>query len=265
MRKRNNKFLAIGLATVGVIGAGSVAFATWLVGVQQTERQVELDVLVDDTQDVNISLTAQLSSQILNIEDTTSFDNTNGNAMIGTADISSAPSALKFGFSELKLVIGQDVTKQFQSITVTCAELYPLTSTGINKIQVKESKESDLVNKRNTAEGLKYIDFTTITLNADDFNVSGKTYTLKTEAATTDKFKFAFGDYFDGKSPVNYYNDIYANKSGEGSTWSGLKRNIYSNTELETQHTHIIDELRAMKNHFENKTLTLTVKANFIN
>lgn len=264
MLKRKNKFLAIALASLGVVGAGSVAFATWLVGVQQTEKNLQLDVLVDETQDVNIRLTAELTNTELVVGEKEIYDNSEGKAMIGTETSDVDAAALTFGFKNFKLTVGEGVTKKFQNVTITCAELYPLTSSGTNLIQIKENSGSELVNKRSTVEGLKYLDFSTITLTADNFDVQNNVYTLKTDKPTTDKFTFVWGDYFGNQSPVNYYNDIYANKESEGTgKWSGLKTDIYKEGELDDQHTNIINELKAMNEHFKGKKINLLVKANF--
>ena len=269
MLKRKNKFFAIALATVGIIGAGSVAFATWLVGVQQTEKKLQLNVLVDAVEDTSIKLSAKLASNDLKIAETTAYDNSNGNAIIGSKDGNQFDAnALKFSFSELQVDMEKGSSKEIDNVKISCVTTLTTDLSANNKIQSKSTKEGPLANHRTDASNLSYIELKEITIPGTDFKEEGSTGLFKFDANTStadDKFNFSWGTFFGSKSPVNYYNSIYSD-GGEGA-WTGFKT-IYTEEELDTQHTNIITELKGMDTYFkelktgENKGITLKVKLN---
>lgn len=269
MLKRRNKFLAIGLATVGVIGAGSVAFATWLVGVQQTERNVQLNVLVDSVEDSSIKLTAKLTSEELKVAETTAYDNSTGNAIIGSKEGNQFDAkALKFNFSELQVAMEKGSSKEIDNVKITCVTNLITDLTANNKIQSKTGEGTQLANHRTEATSLSYIALNEITIPGTDFKQEGSNGIYKFDANTSsqdDNFKFTWGTFFGGKSPVNYYNEIYSD--GTTGNWTGFK-DIYTEEELDKQHANIITELKGMDTYFkklktgEKNGITLKVKLN---
>lgn len=277
MLKRGNKFLAIGLAAVGVLGAGSIAFATWIVGIQQKETPLELSLKVDDAIDSSISVSATLSDSELFVTDTEKID-ASENVIISTGEVAS--DALTFSLNEIKVTKEAGAKdKQVQSF-----EFY-LSSEESEKLNITLGETNNKIETtagtntkyRNDGGKVSYLTFATKTITVDKFDTKldsdNKTsiYTLKSDS--NEKLAFDWGTYFKTNtesavptSPAVFYNDVYCTKADTGNNvYNGF---INNDEEFnKSQHTNIINELDAMKTYFTDTVnkLTVTLKVNFAN
>ena len=204
MLKRKNKFLAIGLATVGVLGAGSVAFATWLVGVQQKDETVKLSVLVDNVEDSSIKLIATLADTNLKIAETTAYDNSSGNAIIGSKNGNNFDvNALKFSFNELSVTFGSGSPKEIDNVKITCVTTLTSDMSANNKIQSKTTESDTLAAHRKNATNLSYIELQEITILGTDFkeeSAQNGVFKFDASASSADEnFKFSWGSFFENQ------------------------------------------------------------------
>lgn len=268
MLKRRNKALAIGLATLGVISVGTVAFATWIVGVQQKETTLQLSLKVDDVQDSSISVSAALKDKELFITDTQEIKGSD--TVIVSTD---AVAADALSFSLENIVVEQEeaskskVVESFE-ISLVQASSEKLSFDLNEQNNLIETTAGDGTKYRTAQTKVSYLTFATETIAVDKFDAAKKeegtklttTFTLKQEF---NKLAFEWGDYFDMKSPAVFYNDIYCTKDSGNNNYNGFVN--ADDAFIKAQHTNIINELKEMDNYITNtvQNLTLNLKVNF--
>ena len=268
MLKKRNKFLAIGLATVGVIGAGSIAFATWIVGIQQKAVDLKLSLLVDNTQDKSFFLEATLDDSVIDVKDTVSITDPT-KALVTTENVDQ--NALSFSLSTLRYKAGENFDGTISGFTFKLADgeadkLSVTTADGNNKIKDSTST-SELY--RDNSQKLPYLVFNEVTVPSTELGdpTDSGGYKSYDVSKVNSKLKFIWGTFFklkneeNGKSPAAFYNDIYCKKQSD--SYDGLKDGL-TNTFIAEQHTAIKEELASMKSTLEAiKELKIIVTANF--
>lgn len=247
----NKKVLKI-VCGFAVVSLGTVGFSAWVVGLQQKETSsattIKVDTVTNDTQ----YLSATSENQTIVIAERSVPESNSG--IITAKDLSKgdSPSGLTIDGNALKF--------SFDSINVLLSEKTQTDNnfTGV-KIELDDTANSFLettVNNvgRSGSESWSYLTFKTVTLTfAKNFtrvepgNDGYIEYTLNKStingaAEDTTKLSLDWGTYFNGESPVTYYNSI--DRSGKDTS------------ELISLIKNVNNELTTMNKELNNKKIT---------
>lgn len=251
--KKNTKILGLCIS-FPCVAIGTIGLSTWLIGVEDTKEELSLTLNVDNVNSTSLILEATFEDdQTIAIAESDSYTK-GSNDIIGTNDeggLSISKKSLSFSFSALNIYTTDenfDLKKYKLTIDVTLPEA--------NNISVKETTNSTTVfhpNKNN----FNYLTFNTISWEGE--NLSNKI--LKDNVYTSsnglyryklndevNNFSLKWGNFFEQKSPVNFYNDKYHNVS---STLTAADKVSYVNA--------AVNEITTMKNSLENETVKVTV------
>ena len=249
--KKRSKYIALSVSALALVSVCSIGFATWLVGVQQTTDEVTLNAQVDNYVNDTIFLSATLSTTSVKICETSKVDKT-GNNIIGTTTatgeggIGYAEDGLQFKFADITLKVSRTTTAKVPDrIEVSLADNNAWNNVTANTLG--NGKRPD------TGSPWTYL---TLGENgslkfslATDFEKSSDedydTYTLNSGKLTQ---TFGWGTFFEGEAPTTFYNKKYKDAMDNFS-------------EVTAGVTAITTELKAMKNAFTGKTITLKVEA----
>lgn len=252
-KSSRRKWVVGGVAFFGSIALLTTGFATWVVGVQQTEDEEGISVTVNTTTNKSIRLEAVLSEGDV------------GDAAIMLAETEKksdgkiinedtpVPNALDITFKTLKITMGQNATKP-SGLKMT--------------IDTSENKNQQII--ANTYEFSDHSGESDLTyIAAPDSIVLDKTAQTGTVTETAEgqnivwdiknkTFTFKWGTYFNNVSPCNYYNSFF-NASGptqddEDAVWP---------TQADVD--AVTNEMTAMHNAFNapNNKITLTLELTF--
>lgn len=238
-KSSRRKWVVGGVAFFGSIALLTTGFATWVVGVQQTQDEGDVNVTVNTTTNKSIKFEAELSDADIKLAET---EKKSGGKIIN--EDTPEPGALDITFSTLKITMGQNATKP--------SGLKMTIDTSDNKNQQIIAKTYEF-SDHSGESGLTYI-------AAPESIVLDATAGTGNVTATTDKqnnivweintktFSFGWGTYFDNGSPCEYYNSFF---SGSEPTQADVDA--------------VTKEMTAMHDAFNdpNDTITLTLELTF--
>ena len=260
MFKKKKIVLTSVLALAGV-SLATVGFATWVVGLQKQTEDLTVQAIVDDSFNKSVYLEAKTNGAPVTIAEKTSHSAT-GNEIVSaevndsSSDIKVDENALSFEFEKLQYSVGINLD--------SIAAEYPNFMTielinengDINHVK-KENCKLD-VNYRTVPESdpttYHYLSFKeTIELNSTNVTEeTPKNATYKVCKLKNTKFVFDWGNYFEGKSPVTFYNE---KSTAKAKTFKGdLSAKLFSDSEKANL------ELQAMKNSLTGSDKVLKVK-----
>lgn len=244
----------VGLALVSLC---SVGFATWLVGMNKESAtseitQIKFDAVSSQTKYVDI---VGATGDTLTIVDSVT-SNTNGTNNIvlegdSKTDLTVALEKFELAYSEkgtfesLKLNASIDGVKTgLPAYTTATTDVFGRTD-GTNYYYIKLAKFSETPTVTSTETTITY-DSTTKLKSDFDANtepIEGfEYYTIKDTSKT---LKFTWGNMFEGKAPIEYYQ---------------AELNDAKDIETKLKMLNAIDqELTAMNEAFKNKTIKITV------
>lgn len=237
MLKRNKKNVLIGVCALAGVALTSVGFATWIVGVTNTDASLKYNVQVDNVSSDTVYLTCNTTPGNIKIGETTPKKDKGKTDIAGTDDLSSFTDALQFSIKDITLKIGTSVTADVRPNKLKLSLNY---ENGLNAANVV-TEGNNLLTKDGSAEkvrtGSNYhylqleetIDLTygksgdasNLNMVTDDVETNGyKTYTFTKNAKNEYVSSLLWGNYFGNdtsktavnKSPVTYYNALYAEK-----------------------------------------------------
>ena len=260
MFKKRKIVLTSVLALAGV-SLATVGFATWVVGLQKQTEDLTVQAIVDDSFNKSVYLEAKTKAAPVVVAEKKAHTAT-GNEIVSaevnnpSSDIKVDENALSFEFEKLQYSVGKNLNS-------TAAE-YPNFMTielinenaDINHVKKDNCKLDG--SYRTVPESdpttYHYLSFKeTIELNSTNvtettpYNATYKVYKL----AKT-KFVLDWGNYFEGKSPVTFYNE---KSKAKAASFSGdLSAELFSDSEKANL------ELQAMKNSLTGSGKVLKVK-----
>ena len=244
----------VGLALVSLC---SVGFATWLVGMNKESAtasitDIKFDTVSSQTKYVDIKGVAGDTLTIVDNSVTSNPDGTNNIILQGDSktDLTVALNKFELAYSEEgtfnSLVLSASIDgvgTRLPAYTTQTKDIFGRTAS-TNYYYIKLDKFSE-------TSSASYTD-TTITYNStaleSDFDANSETiagfnyYKIKNSNKT---LKFTWGNMFDGKAPIKYYQD---------------KLDDEKDIETKLKMLNAIDqELTAMNEAFKNKTIKITV------
>lgn len=227
----------------GILGFAAVAltttgFATWIVGVQKTSVDNNLNVTVDTATNNSVVLTATLSDSDIALKETATV--TNGKIVNTDGILETDKDALKIKFSSITIEWGQNYDFEFDQLELRFGTIN--ASSGEVETKTYGTTTSSLGtgsgdSYKRTGSSWTYIEcpsplsISTSTIQPDK-NTGIKTLTLSEQ-----EFEFNWGTFFDRKSPAEFYNEKF--------------KNVESLSTLAKASGEIQQELTAMKNYFE--------------
>ncbi len=239
--KSRRKWIMGGLAAFASVALLTTGFAVWVVGVQETNKDADINVKVDTASNESLYFNIALSDDnILLAEDKVvdgadvfvkAKDGEGENAI----KVSSNP--LQITFSEIKVQYGKNSslkpTKIAFSLDAASEAMVTTTNNQLGSLRTGESwkyinKPSDIVLPTST--------------DSTNYKTDASGNVIVTMAGVT--ADFTWGDYFGGKnaSPCDFYNSKF-NKTANNMT--------YDNSLL------VQNELDAMAKAFESGTIKL--------
>lgn len=235
MLKRNKKNVLIGVCALAGVALTSVGFATWIVGVTNTDASLQYNVEVDDVSSDTVYLSCNTDVGNIKIGEKTAKANKDKTDIAGTDDLSKFTNALEFSIKDITLKIGTSVAEGTRPNKLKLSLNYENGLNAANKV----SSANNLLTKDGKTEKVRtgtdyyYLqleetipliygtssDGTNPNMVTDDVETNGyKTYTFTRDAKNEYVSSLLWGNYFGNetseasvnKSPVTYYNALYA-------------------------------------------------------
>ena len=240
-KSSRRKWVVGGVAFFGSIALLTTGFATWVVGVNDNDEDNTVNVNVETTENASVSFTMTYASGE-SADNTITIDEPKPYSFEGDKIINPGEGESKFDF-----------TVTFESVNITIGNAaqedkgydgieFAITGTN-NEIQ----STGNMLGTERSGGPWTYLaapakkTFTELGLTNE-----GGTYAT-TWAGSDVEITFGWGTFFGGKSPCNYYNELY----NGGNLASIGDDNAIVNA--------IHSEMSAMKNAFTTtKTITLT-------
>lgn len=247
----NKKVLKV-ICGCAVISVATVGFSAWIVGLQQSETSsattINVDTVTNDTQ----YLSATSAKQTIVVAETSVPESNSG--IITAKDLSKGDSpsgltidgnALKFSFDSINVLLseGAQTANNFTGVQIELDDTAnSFLETNVNDVG------------RSGSGSWSYLTFKPVTLTfAKNFTLVEQgndgyiEYTLNKStingaAEDTTKLSLDWGTYFNGESPVTYYNSI--DRSGKNTS------------ELITLIKNVNSELTTMNTNLNNQTIT---------
>lgn len=238
-KSSRRKWVVGGVAFFGSIALLTTGFATWVVGVQQTQEEGDVNVTVNTTTNESIRFEAELSDAAITLAETEA--KSDGKIINEKEPVE---NALDITFTTLKITMGQSATKP-KGLKMT--------------IDTSDNKNQQIIAK--TYEFSDHSEESDLTYIAAPKSIKlDKTAETGTVTETTDgqnnivweiknkTFSFEWGTYFDNVSPCNYYNGFF---SASEPTQADVDA--------------VTKEMTAMHDAFAapNNTITLTLELTF--
>lgn len=227
--KSKRKWVAGGLAAFASIALLTTGFATWVVGTQETNKNVEVGVTVDTAENQTLTFDFSLSKS-------------------DSAIVLAEASPVDAGFVKAS---GSEVVEKPLVVTIDKFVIKYGNESAVKPTKVTFSIDSswntvtDAGNKigdKRTGSSWTYLTAPTLELPAATGAGSVKTITVTTGT----ELAFSWGTFFgEGTSPCEFYNEKFKEASDQTT----------ENAQL------IVDELAAMKKAFEDNGNKLTLKA----
>lgn len=268
MLKRNKKNVLIGVCALAGVALTSVGFATWIVGVQRNNMDVEIKTEIDSVQSDTKYLTVVAGAEAkVQIGEDTKVEKKKVTDIVGvgaTKDgVALYSNPLKFSLQSVSLKLGIGVTKptklKFELKSNKASEIGGVTTAAMNANNIVDASgvklEDATRGTANTDGSFNYLsyseeitlDFTSenknMSKNETANNPSYETYDFKMSAL---KGQMAWGSFFNNKKPSKFYNNVYTNPNTSFDTL--LDASAKANEEIE-----------AMYKAFDTKTLTISV------
>lgn len=230
------KWLVGGLSVFGVIVLASTGFAAYVIGKNVNAAKGDVNVSVETAKNASYTFTAALSDSALTLGETETPTPNDGFVTedgIGMGDMS-------ITFSSLKLVYGAGAADTLKTDIVFTWDYTAPEGGGTNPNLVNQVN-TDTTAKHGTMPIAGYWEYLTVptTLSFDKSSATheGGVYTIE---MTNKVVTVPWGSFFEGKSPLNFYNSKYPTG---GTVEDGDK---------------ILTEFEAMKTALNGKTITLT-------
>ena len=199
------KWIVGGVAFFGAVALLTTGFATWVIGVNQTESGLEVGVTVDSAKNESVKFTANVKeNDTLTLAEDTTEDNASGpqNNIIKIEDAATPDFTV---IVEYTVDIGSSL--KATSITFTMAPIAATSS--LTSAEVSSNLEG---------RGTNYIEFAEThsaeyTYNIDP-DITSDSPTKQGEVPLT----FEWGDFFGDTTPTGYYNNLtYTDKVAAAS------------------------------------------------
>lgn len=271
MLKRNKKNVLIGVCALAGVALTSVGFATWIVGVQRNNMDVEINTEIDSVQSDTKYLTVVAGEGAkVQIGEDTKVEKKKATDIVGVgaskAGVALYSNPLTFSFKSISLKLGVGVAqpKQLKFELVSNKEYSAEGSTVAAKNAINIVEENG-VKLTNATRGTKNSDTTkfgaynylsyseVVDLKFDtDANMtkvdkeSNSVYTTYSFTMSSLKGKMSWGSFFDGKKPSEFYNGVYTDQTTAFNTL--LDASAKANEEILT-----------MYNAFNTGKLTISV------
>lgn len=266
MLKRNKKNVLIGVCALAGVALTSVGFATWIVGVQRNNMDVEINTEIDSVQsDTKYLTVAAGEGAKVQIGEDTKVEKKKATDIVGVGTekdgVALYSNPLKFSLKSVSLKLGIGVKKPSKlkfELKSTKADTESSTA-AMNTNNIVDATANKLTNaKRGTANKdgsynyLSYseeitLDFETASKNMvkDDkaSNQSYETYNFQMEKLVG---QMEWGSFFNGKKPSDFYNTVYTDENTAFDTL--LDASAKANEEIKT-----------MYNAFNGGKLTISV------
>lgn len=266
MLKRNKKNVLIGVCALAGVALTSVGFATWIVGVQRDNMDVEINTEIDSVQSDTKYLTVVAGeSAKVQIGEKEPVSKTKVTDIVGVGTgkdgVALYSNPLKFTLKSVSLKLGIGVTKPTKlkfELKSTKADTKAGT-VDMNTNNIVNSSAVKLTDAtrgtKNTDDSYNYLSYSEeITL---DFNSASKNMvkddTTSNQAYETYNFQMAnlggqmeWGSFFNSKKPSNFYNNVYTDENTAFDTL--LDASAKANEEIKT-----------MYNAFNGGKLTISV------
>ena len=208
-KSSRRKWVVGGVAFFGSIALLTTGFATWVVGVQQTQDEDDVNVTVDTT--INEFVTFSLS--LLDTDSSITLGETEEptpapKGKVNIVKIDEVTGDLTVKIDSLNIEIGNDAVNSYTQID------FAITSNN-NTVSSQQFTDENL----RTDSSWSYLSAPAPILltNENITKTAGTnttTYTLKPSSTLT--LNFGWGDFFGGQSPANFYNSKYhENKLGD--------------------------------------------------
>ena len=252
MSTSKRKWIVSGLLGFGAVALLTTGFATWVVGVQKTKTDVEIDSTVEGTKNSMINITVDFAdptvdAKVLFSEKYTgSFVNTEGEA---DTDFKIKP--------RIKIEIGKGRNEKADKISFKLGyKTGEETATDVdnNKVLIKDADTKTHFKSETAYEYFEIADASkeiTI-LNATDSdwkiteNANSYVYEFNQEITI-----FKWGTFFNHQTPGQYYDSLYENGlKVESSRDPKLK--TLSNTQEDAD--FVVEEMNRMKDLFNSTT-----------
>ena len=223
--KSKRKWVAGGLAAFASIALLTTGFATWVVGTQEKEENVQVGVTVDTAQNQTLTFDFSLSDSDIVLAEASPVDA--GFVQASGSQVAAKPLVVTINKFEIKY--GEQSELKPTKVTFSIESAWNTVS---------ESKIGD----KRTGGPWTYLKAPTLKLPAATGEGSVKTITVTTGT----ELAFSWGTFFgEGTSPCEFYNEKFKEASDQTT----------ENAQL------IVDELAAMKKACEDNGSKLTLKA----
>lgn len=208
--KSKRKWIVGGAAFFGAAALLTTGFATWIVGVSNTEVDGTISVAVDTATNKSVNLEVSLTDSSIKLAETTAHtaaageiistsDDVDGDLQIaGTITLSYGKDFAIDSYSKLAIAFPTDAGADYVNGSVAASE----ANTFYNK---------------DTRTGKSYIAFPTEISLADE--IAAGTEDNGTITITKDfTLDISWGDFFGNVSPVSYYNDLASTMTAQEKT-----------------------------------------------
>lgn len=235
--KSKRKWIMGGLAAFASVALLTTGFAVWVVGTSKTDASNNVTVSVDTANNKSIVFT-------WNAGDDSTIDLKESNATSGKIvnvegnDTVNQPLEISYAQSYIKY--GSSYDFNFKSIQFSIAEP---SETEEDIASVKVNGSGSLTGDGYARTGSEY----TYIKAPKAINIASLTPVesgnTKTITISNGFLEFGWGDFFDGKSPAEYYNNLYQNETDQ--------------EKLTTAADEITSELTAMNTQLNGKKIKL--------
>lgn len=225
-KSSRRKWVVGGIAFFGSIALLTTGFATWVVGVQQTNDKDNVNVTVDTTENEFVNFSLSLSDNSITLGETEEPTPAQGDKE-NIVKIDGDPSGdLEVTINSLSIEIGNEAVNSYTQIDFAItsnnndvsSQQFPAESIRTGSAwSYLSAPASILLTNLSTNENITYTSGTNTT-----------TYTLKPSSTLT--LNFGWGNFFGKQSPANFYNKNYH----EGKLGADLSETINKiNTEMD--------------------------------
>lgn len=198
MNKFNKgKLVGIIAASLSAVSLMGVGFATWIVGVKQTDASNDINITADSVEYKSIIVGVEFGDSLRLAETAAISDNTYFNS-----DLTGGAGNLTIN-TKFKFTLGRDFVEsdfQFDTISLSIAE--------DSAVKNKPTSDAVYLTTRHYEDSLTYfnlpgdvtVKFSNLKKDADQSETISNTYTFETPLT------FTWGSMFgEGTSPLNYY------------------------------------------------------------